>query len=251
LSSAGAERIGRNFPITFHDVTWKKEEFSDASGKAYRYVYTGYASMYDRTVYAEGTYSTRDELLGKAGGQWRPIEDINEGDVRSAAHHYFLGAAVKQLLGLRGMPWAAYERIMGKTGQDVTKTNAPVQRGQGTQGGATADEQKHRIDLSKICMDLANAGHTVERNTAGYWGAIPLGEADDRKATEIAADICMRLSSFKGKDGNEVKGKAIRELAGKRLDATLGTARKVWETFAASAANDVPPPPASDEEPVQ
>ena len=72
-ASAGAERIGRNFPIHYRDVTWKKEEFQDGFGKAYRYIYDGYAELYDRTVYCQGNYSTRDEFLGKKGGEWRPL----------------------------------------------------------------------------------------------------------------------------------------------------------------------------------
>lgn len=34
LSSAGAERIGRHFPIRYRNVAWKKEEWQDSHGKA-------------------------------------------------------------------------------------------------------------------------------------------------------------------------------------------------------------------------
>ena len=231
LSSAGAERIGRNFPIRYYEVKWTKEEFQDDKGKGYRYVYSGYAELYERTVYAEGSYSTRDDFLGKKAGEWRPLEDINEGDIRSAAHHIFMGNAVKQLLGLRGMPLAEYQRIMAATGQNVGKTNAAVVRGQGAQGGSTDDDARHRSELAKICMSLAQAGMTVERNEKGYWGAVPIADADERTAEVRAAEICVRLSSFKGKDGNEVKGLPIRDLKDKRLSATISTARKVWEYF--------------------
>ena len=134
LGSSGAERIGRNFPIRYHDVSWKREDFADSFGKGYRYVYSGYAEMYDRTIYAEGSYSTRDEFLGKAHGEWRALEDINEGDIRSAAHHIFMGNAIKQILGLRGMPVSAFNNVMGRTQQDASKASS-VYRKAGAQGG--------------------------------------------------------------------------------------------------------------------
>lgn len=134
LGSSGAERIGRNFPIRYRDVSWKREDFADSSGKGYRYVYSGYAEMYDRTIYAEGSYSTRDEFLGKTHGQWRAVEDINEGDIRSAAHHIFMGNAIKQLLGLRGMPVSAFDNVMGRTQQEASKAGSVYHKA-GAQGG--------------------------------------------------------------------------------------------------------------------
>lgn len=228
LGSAGAERIGRNFPIRFHGVQWKREDFADAIGKGYRYVYTGFAELYDRTVYAEGSYSTREELLGKVRGEWRPIEDINEGDVRSAAHHYFLGAAIKQLLGLRGIPLAAYQAIMGRTGQDAARSSV-VTRGQGVQGGTSTDDEAKQREIAQICIYIANAGMTVAKGEKGYWRAVPMSENDERPELERAKEICELISSFTGKEGEHVKGLPASQLKGKRLDPTLGTARKIKE----------------------
>jgi hypothetical protein len=228
LSSAGAERIGRNFPISFRDIKWKRDEISDSSGKGYRYVYTGYAEMYGRIVYAEGSYSTRDEFLGKKGGEWRPLEDINEGDVRSAAHHIFMGNAVKILLGLRGVPADVYQHIMGRGGQDANKATA-VRHGSGTQGGTTGGDAAHQKELAEICIYVADAGLTVARNDRGYWDAVPMNDGDERDHIERAKEICVALSGFKGKDGAEVKGLPASQLRGKRLEVTLGVARKIKE----------------------
>lgn len=226
LSSAGAERISRNFPIRFRDIVLKREDISDTIGKGYRYLCTGYADLYDRTVYAEGSYSTRDEFLGKAHGEWRPVEDINEGDVRSAAHHIFMGNAVKQLLGLRGMPQSTFEQIMGRSGQDATKAST-VRHGAGVQGGTSADDSVHQKELAEICIYIANAGCTVEKNDKGYWSAVQVGDSDDRSELERAKEICEMLSSFTGKDGAVVPGLPASKLKGKRLEFSLGTARKV------------------------
>ncbi|HUT61284.1 MAG TPA: hypothetical protein VNA25_25830 [Phycisphaerae bacterium] len=223
LGSAGAERIARNFPIAFRGVTWKREDFEDASGKGYRYVYGGYASMYDRDVYAEGSYSTRDEFLGKAHGEWRPMEDINEGDIRAAAHHIFMGNAVKALLGLRGLPVAEFNRIMAATGQQAAKAGR-VDRTSGAQGGVSPADKKHQAELCKACLDLVAAGYSAERGADGRWTPAALGEEDTREANEIAKDLCERISSFRGKDGKEVRGLTASRLSGKRLEITLSTA---------------------------
>jgi hypothetical protein len=225
LSSAGAERIARNFPIHYDRVQIKREDWSDTEGPAYRYVCTGYATLYDRGVYAEGSYSTRDEFLGKKGGKWRPLEEINEGDIRSAAHHIFCGNAIKELLGLRGLPAAEYQRIMGSTGQDATKSGR-VTRGRGTQGGATPEEQAAQRELAEICIGIANDGYVVDE-IDGEWQVIARAPDDDRDAMEVAKDICRDLSSFPRENGEIVPGKLAKELRGKWLGATLVKARKL------------------------
>lgn len=237
LASAGAERIGRNFPIQYEKVEWKKETFSDAHGAGYRYIYSGYASLYDRKVSVEGSYSTRDEFLGKKGGSWRPLEDINEGDIRSAAHHIFCGNAVKALLGLRGLPVNEYRRIMGGTGRDSNKS-ATVQRGKGTQGGTSADDHTMQKELAELCVAFANGNLTVQQDDQGNWSLIPLADSDSRDALEIAKDICVKLSSFTNKEGKTVDGKGAKDLKGKWLEATLGKARKLNETFAQEGGAD-------------
>jgi len=230
LSSAGAERVGRQFPIRYDDVQSEKETFTDAHGEGYRFNYWGYAELYDRRVYVHGSYSTRDKFLGFAGGEWRTIEEINEGHIRNAAYHVFCGNAIKELLGLRGMPVAEYQRIMGATGRDAAKSGT-VSRGSGTRGGSSGDDHLHQKELGEICVEIANAAKTVERDGDDYT-LVPLSDADDREALEIASSICETLSGFDGKDGY-VKGKAsAKALKGKWLNATLGKARKLRDELA-------------------
>jgi len=237
LSSAGAERIARNFPIRTREVKKAREEFTDKNGKAYRYVYTGYACMNDREVFVQGSYSTRDKFLGKAGGAWKPIEDINENDIRSAAYHIFCGNCVKALLGLRGLPAAEYTRIMGGSGQDVKKTST-VTRGAGTSGGSSEDDHRHQKELGEMCVAFAHAACTVGQDEGGEWHLVSIGEADERGELEIAKEICEKLSSFEGDKGT-VKGKnSAKQLKGKWLNATLGKARKLKEELAKMGSND-------------
>lgn len=232
LGSAGAERVGRSFPIRIENATWKKEEFIDIHGKGYRYVYSGYAELYDRRVFVHGSYSTRDKFLGFADGEWRATEDINEGHIRNAAYHVFCGNAIKELLGLRGIPQEEYKRIMGSTGRDAGGSST-VQRGKGTKGGsrATDDDKTSQKALCEACIAIVDAGMTLgAQDGDGNWNLAPLGESDDREPLAIAAAICVDLSSFEG-DNGPVKGKPASKLTGKWLEATLSKARKLVESL--------------------
>jgi 5S rRNA maturation endonuclease (ribonuclease M5) len=236
LGSAGAERIARSFPISFANVTWEKEEIIDANGTGYRYVYSGDAILNDRTVHAQGNYSTRDAFLGKKDGAWKPQEDINEGNIRNAAYHVFCGNGIKELLGLRGMPVEEYRRIMKTTGRDPGKS-ATVERGKGTEGGTSDDDTKHQRELVEICIAIANSGQTVEADGKEY-KLVLLSDSDSREGMEIAKDVCERLSAFKGKDGNMVAGRGAKSLKGKSLEITLSKARKLKEKLDAQPAEE-------------
>jgi len=229
LSSAGAERIARSFPISFSGVTWNKEEISDAIGSGYRYVYSGDAILNDRTVHVQGSYSTRDKFLGFAHEEWKAPEDINEGNIRNAAYHVFCGNGIKALLGLRGMPIEEYRRIMQGTGRDPGKSSS-VSRGKGTEGGTSGDDGKHQQELTELCMGFASDGYSVEQDATGNWSLCPLSDSDSRDSIEVAKQICIQLSGFKGKDGKVVPGKLSKSLTGKWLCATLAKARKLKES---------------------
>jgi len=234
LSSAGAERIARSFPISFANVTWEKEEISDSIGTGYRYVYSGDATLNDRTVHVQGSYSTRDKFLGFAHDEWKATEDINEGNIRNAAYHVFCGNGIKALLGLRGMPLEEYRRIMKATGGDPGKSSN-VERGKGTQGGTDPDDTRHQRELTEICIAIADSAQTVEFD-GKEWHLIGLSEADSRESMEIAQDVCVRLSGFTDKEGKEVRGKLSKQLRGKWLNATLAKARKLNEQLSSSTS---------------
>lgn len=229
LSSAGAERVARLFSIRFHDQKCRKEEFSDSIGKGYRYIYECNATLGDREVFAQGVYSTRDKFLGKKGDDYRPTEDINENNIRNAAYHICIGNAIKALLGLRGIPAERFAQIMGKAGEDATKAKS-VQRTTGAQGGTSTDDAKMQAELWTLCQEIVNAGCAVEKNEKGYWEAVPMSDdAGGVDPSDLALGVCKAISSFTGKDGRPVEGAGPKSLKGKRLEVTLGTARKVVE----------------------
>lgn len=225
LSSAGAERVGTLFDIKFFEVSSKKEKFTDSIGEGYRYIYQGKAAMNNSVTFAQGIYGTRDKFLGFKDNEYRSVEEINERDIMQAAYHIFKGNAVKELLGIRHIPEDEFNKIMGKTGQDPTKTKT-YNHGKGTQGGTTADDSVKQKELAELCIGFAQAGQFPVK-VDGKW---VLRFGDDQhmamEAMELAKAICVELSSFEGNKGL-VKGKGAKDLKGKWLDSTLKTARNI------------------------
>lgn len=228
LSSAGATRVATKFPIKFFEVEWKKEEWTDSEGKAYRYVYHGKATLGERIVFAQGNYSTRDKFLGSKGGEWKDIAEINEGFIRNAAYHIFEGNAIKALLGLRAMPVSEYTKLMDATKQNAKQTTAHGY-GKGTKGGTTQDDTKMQQELSELCLAIVQAGYTVKRE--GKKVVLTQMSDDDsiREELAVAEDVCLEISSFIGNDQKKVSGKPASELKGQRLSISLSTAKALVE----------------------
>jgi hypothetical protein len=228
LSSAGATRVATKFPIKFFEVEWKKEEWTDAEGKAYRYVYHGKATLGERIVFAQGNYSTRDKFLGYKDGEWKDVAEINEGFIRNAAYHIFEGNAIKALLGLRAMPKSEYEKLMGATKQDTKKTTGHTY-GKGTKGGTTQDDTKMQQELCEACITIVQAGYTVEHRNKD----VVLTQMSDydsiREPLTVAKEVCIEISSFIGKDSEKVSGKPASELKGQRLTISLAKAKELAE----------------------
>jgi len=225
LSSAGAERIGRLFDIQFFEVVCSKEEFTDAIGKGYRYVYEGKAAMGSRITYAMGVYSSRDKFLGKIGDDFRALEEIDENNIRRAAYNIMKGNAIKSLLGLRGIPVAEFNKIMERANRDPAKAGK-TQHGKGTQGGTTADDTAKQKELAEICIEIANAGKIVV--ASDDFKTFTLDDAwDTANPMTIAKEICVTLSTFIGRENKKVAGLGAKDLKGVRLDKTLEKAREI------------------------
>lgn len=194
LSAAGVLRIvdKANFPIKYHDIKNKKEDIKDEHGTVigYRYVFEGYASMHNRTVYAIGQFSTRDKFLGYAGGEWRDPIEINESHIRQAAHTYFKGNAAKDLLGLKNIPWQEYEDLTRLAGQDPTKTTS-VKHRSGTSGGISNEQRGVQDDLSLLLRDLAGQLRVC----------VYVEETDDKIISEPSEELIKYIEANAGKPG--------------------------------------------------
>jgi hypothetical protein len=228
LGYAGVARLSTKFPIQFFEVQEpKKEEWVDTIGKAYRYIVRGKARLGEHITYAEGIFSTREQFFGKVGENWKPIEEINENNIRRAAVNVFKSNAIKDLLGLRAMPLADYQELMNRTGQKTDKTTGHSYGG-GTKGGTKADDSARQRELAEACIAIVNAGYFVEKYQ-GKWKLCQMSDIQcESEPIELAVSLCVELSSFEG-DKGLVSGKPAAQLKGKRLEITLKTANELKE----------------------
>ena len=234
LNAAGAERVARMFPIKISDFICEgRADFEDEQGKGYRYVYSCKAELKGRVIYSTGTYSTRDAFLGKRGGEWRPLEDINENDIRMAAYRRCQGNAIRALLGIRNIPLDEWQRIMKQTGQDGSAAAADaVPFAKGTKGGTSKDDSTKQKELSEVVYEIVDAGmvcHYDGGNIELEANAAPVDTPGDR---DLVAKACLlALTQFEGKDGT-VKGvTSYKMLRGKRLNVTLSRTKEAWVGF--------------------
>lgn len=232
LNAAGAERVARLFPIKLADFKCVgKIDFEDEHGKGYRYVYECRAQLKERILYSTGTYSTRDAFLGKAGGEWKDLADINENDIRMAAYRRCQGNAIRALLGIRNIPLDEWERIMEQTGQDGSQVASDgVSYASGTKGGTSKDDKSKQVELSNVIYEIVDAGLMCHYEKGDV--EILVNDAADVAERDLAAKCCLlALTQFEGDKGT-VKGvTSYKMLRGKRLKVTLSRTKEVWANF--------------------
>ena len=232
LNSAGAERIARLFPIKLSDFKCLgRDDFTDEHGKGYRYVYECRAQLKGRVLYSTGTYSTRDVFLGKRDGEWRPLEDINENDIRMAAYRRCQGNAIRALLGIRNIPVAEWERIMKQTGQDGSEVASDgVPYAKGTKGGTSKADSTKQAELAAVVYEIVDAGLMCHYEQGDV--EVIVNDAADIAERDLIAKACLlALTQFEGDKGT-VKGvTSYKMLRGKRLNVTLSRTKEVWDKF--------------------
>lgn len=243
LSAPGACRIADkgNFPIKYHGVSYRKEWLKDKENTVigYRYIYEGYATLGERTVHILGQYSTRDHLLGKAGGNFRDYIEINESHIQQAAHTYFKGNAIKDLLGLKAVPWAEYEKLTDAAGQNASNTTQ-VQHKTGKQGGIADDDRTNQNVLFELLSEIAQLGKVIVVKEEGGKITQSVEEISDELASYAAKQIdpyaavaqasLRSLTTFMGKDGKITGTTDFGRVKGKQLEIALKTAQRLKES---------------------
>ena len=101
LSTVGAERLLKHFPIEFTKWLWNREEWKDGQGVAFAWTYRAHVRHGKSQIMAEGRYSNRDPF-------WRdpnyesPQRD--ETDIRAGSRHLCVADGIKSILGIRKVP---------------------------------------------------------------------------------------------------------------------------------------------------
>lgn len=102
---------------------------------------------------------------------------------------------------------------------------APPQRksanGNGTSNGSHASVE----ELSQMCADIASAGYTVTTKNHKDFALAPTSEM------ETGDSICIKLSSFVGRDKGVVPGKTPEGLSEKAMQITHSKAKSAWEAL--------------------
>lgn len=103
IGSAAAERIAAFLGIQERDWSPGVKVMSE-DGKFFTWQFDAYFGFGKRWVHSIGRASSRDRFFGYANGQWRPMEEVKEDDIRMAAFRACRKEGVRTLLGLRSIP---------------------------------------------------------------------------------------------------------------------------------------------------
>lgn len=118
MGAAAAERMAAFVGINESNWTAGVKEWSDDK-KHYTWTYEADFTFGKRTIHVISRVGTRDKFFGKVSGGWKPLEDVQEDDIKKAAFRACRKEGVRTLLGLRNVPVIKLKEL----GFDVTKVN--------------------------------------------------------------------------------------------------------------------------------
>lgn len=118
MGAAAAERIANFIGISESNWTKGRKDWSD-DNKHYTWTYEADFSLGKRKIHVISRVGTRDKFFGKAGGQWIPLEDVQEDNILKAAFRACRKEGVRTLLGLRNVPVSKLKEL----GFNVSKIN--------------------------------------------------------------------------------------------------------------------------------
>lgn len=103
LTGSGAEKIARLFGISWYDFKIEESRYEDDKGPYIVYTVTGKFRMGPSEIEAVGTCSTRSAFFGKAGGEFKPLSEVDIPSVKKAAVTNCIVNGVKRMLGIRSV----------------------------------------------------------------------------------------------------------------------------------------------------
>jgi len=125
IGFAGANRIRSPLGISFVNFKMKKIIGKDKLGDYYRYECEADCIWRGCKMTVFNRYGSRDKFFGKAYGEWKQLEEIDEGDIMIAARRGVIKEGVKIQLGLHHMPIEKLQKagvnIVPGKGYDFTK----------------------------------------------------------------------------------------------------------------------------------
>jgi hypothetical protein len=205
LGSAGSERIAAAVGISFTNWEGKKEEGEDKSGKFYWWWHKCIARFAGREVPVEGRAGSRDVFFGKEKGEWKQLQDINEGNVRTASMRNTRKEGVRVLLGIRNLPIDELENA----GIKLSSGGVNFAKKEATPEDVAKQKELGEVIL-KYCGSMEKCASTLETLTT--WtdssGKIVKGKKTCSDVTGKQLVICLskakQLLADKEKAGKNV-----------------------------------------------
>src|SRR3990167_8494393 len=104
LSQFAAKRLRIPLGISITGVKREKLVMEDEKGSFYHWIYSGIATWGKMQLYVEGRASNRDKFFAFANGEGKPLSEVNQLNIMTAAHNNMIKKAVIDTFGLGDFP---------------------------------------------------------------------------------------------------------------------------------------------------
>lgn len=155
--NSGNMKIAQLWGVSFLNPKIEEIRRSDTKGEYIEFTVSGYAEWNGRQVHDIGTFSTRDPLLGRVKGEYRPLCDVDLQDVKKAAISNWQSRILRKILGL-----SFNLDDLKKAGLDVDKIRGTKFASGGQGGGIISEAQQKRL------YALAKKGNKTAEQMAEY-----------------------------------------------------------------------------------
>lgn len=141
LQSSGAQKVARLFGVCWREMKTEKIRSEDEKGSFYFYKTTAlfYLNGKNDLVEATGTCSQKDKFFSSAGGQTKPVSEIDETNIMKSAITNCISNGVTSLLGLKNLTW---DQVRSGGIDKVSKVNYASG---GSGGGVISEAQGKRL----------------------------------------------------------------------------------------------------------
>jgi hypothetical protein len=208
LGEPGATRVASMLPIDTKIVgDPKRHNALDDEGSYYIYVCTARASWRTGLGSSEalGTCSSRDKFYSMRQGERIPQSEVDETNIIKKCGTNGRANAIKGLLGLKKPSWEDLERIAGITKEKVQTVEYTSKKPE-DENPEQAD--KTRTEIRRMIMEMCK---------------------DDEGE---AAKYLETMTTFKGKEGNTVKGKkSVKHLSERQAKVIYGKVKDQHEKW--------------------
>ncbi len=219
LQSTGCERIanilGVSWPRTdqFGNEILTIEKINLKDGH-YTYVVQGEFHWYGRRVTITGKAASNRPFFSSRGGELVPADEVDEGNVRQAAWSNFIVNGVMRILGLRGLT----KKELAENGINLDQVG------------------KVQFKQNKPKEDLTDHDHEQLQYIDQWLTILASIENGDK------GDILQEMTSFKTKEGKEIKGKRdVKDLTKRQIPYVYTNVKKIFATKANEIGTEIYP----------